>query len=55
MSSFRYVVIPAQAGIQQDKKAFCFNPLDSGLRRNDVLVFLGCDFNSECASEQFAG
>ena len=29
-------VIPVQAGIQQDKKAFCLNPLDSGLRRNDV-------------------
>jgi hypothetical protein len=32
-------VIPAQAGIQQEKKAFCLNPLDSGLRRNDVVVF----------------
>ena len=28
-------VIPAQAGIQQDKNAFGLNPLDSGLRRND--------------------
>ncbi len=32
-------VIPAQAGIQQDKNAFCLNPLDSGLRRNDVEFF----------------
>ncbi len=28
-------VIPAQAGIQQDKNAFCLNPLDSRLRGND--------------------
>jgi len=33
-----HAVIPAQAGIQQNKKAFCLNPLDSGLRRNDVVV-----------------
>ena len=25
-------VIPAQAGIQQDRNAFCLNPLDSRLR-----------------------
>ncbi len=31
-------VIPAQAGIQQFKKAFCFNPLDSRLRGNDEQV-----------------
>jgi len=35
-----HAVIPAEAGIQQDKKAFCSNPLDSGLRRNDVVVLL---------------
>jgi|GEM_PF-2385039 len=28
-------VIPAQAGIQQDKNAFDLNPLDSRLRGND--------------------
>jgi len=28
-------VIPAQAGIQQDKNAFYSNPLDSRLRGND--------------------
>jgi len=28
-------VIPAQAGIQQDKNAFYLNPLDSRLRGND--------------------
>ncbi len=32
-----HFVIPAQAGIQQDKNAFCLKPLDSGLRRNDEL------------------
>ena len=35
-----YAVIPAQAGIQQDKKAFCINPLDSGLRRNDDVFLM---------------
>ena len=34
-----YAVIPAQAGIQQDKNAFCSNPLDSRLRGNDVIIF----------------
>jgi hypothetical protein len=29
------LVIPAQAGIQQLKNAFCVNPLDSRLRGND--------------------
>ncbi|MBK9161360.1 MAG: hypothetical protein IPM27_07315 [Nitrosomonadales bacterium] len=28
-------VIPAQAGIQQEKNAFSLNPLDSRLRGND--------------------
>jgi len=28
-------VIPAQAGIQSLKNAFCLNPLDSRLRGND--------------------
>jgi hypothetical protein len=28
-------VIPAQAGIQQYKNAFCLNPLDFRLRGND--------------------
>jgi len=30
-----HAVIPAEAGIQQDKNAFCSNPLDTGLRRYD--------------------
>jgi hypothetical protein len=33
-----HAVIPAKAGIQQDKNAFCLNPLDSRLRGNDVPV-----------------
>ena len=35
-----HAVIPAKAGIQQDKNAFCLNPLDSRFRGNDVPVFL---------------
>ena len=31
-------VIPAKAGIQQDKNVFCLNPLDSRLRGNDVVI-----------------
>jgi hypothetical protein len=34
-----HAVIPAKAGIQQDKNAFCLNPLDSRLRGNDVPAF----------------
>ncbi len=30
-------VIPAQAGIQQGKNAFCLNPLNSRLRGNDGM------------------
>ena len=37
-------VIPAQAGIQQDKNAFCLNPLDSRLRGNDVASVLFSNF-----------
>jgi len=32
------LVIPAQAGIQQLKNAFCLNPLDSRLRGNDGIL-----------------
>ncbi len=32
-----FAVIPAQAGIQQDKNSFCLNPLDSRLRGNDEV------------------
>ncbi len=39
----REPVIPAQAGIQQDKNSFCINPLDSGLRRNDGTNKLSAD------------
>jgi hypothetical protein len=33
-----YAVIPAKAGIQQGKNAFCLNPLDSRFRGNDDVV-----------------
>jgi hypothetical protein len=35
-------VVPAQAGIQLDKNAFCFNPLVSRLRGNDRLSVNRC-------------
>jgi hypothetical protein len=34
---------PAQAGIRQDKRTFCLNPLDSRLRGNDKVVDSSCD------------
>ncbi|MFA7300374.1 MAG: hypothetical protein WC053_07555, partial [Sideroxydans sp.] len=38
-----HAVIPAQAGIQQDKNAFYSKPLDTGLRRYDgIILFCGC-------------
>jgi hypothetical protein len=52
-------VIPAKAGkrvafgefrgtaIQQDKNAFCLNPLDSRFRGNDVANFSFSQFHSE--------
>ncbi len=40
-----HVVIPAQAGIQQDKKAFRLNPLDSRLRGNDAAILLFSKFH----------
>ena len=38
-----YFVIPAQAGIQQDKKACCINALDSRLRGNYEFLERACN------------
>ena len=49
-----YAVIPAKAGIQQDKNAFCLNPLDSRFRGNEGVVSLSiiaCILNGERCNE----